>query len=539
MIDCLIIGYNDVAFDTYVSMLRQMGTDKGAYRDLNLAFVTHDGTPYRSMDLLNLFNEPVIASGRRFSNVDFLWPVITYLYTYLMRRGFTASYVNLFQDERQALIDQLASGHVRSVAITTTLYVWMTPILEIVDLVRQYSPQTTIIVGGPYIQNQARALDASTLQNLLDSIGADVYVISTEGEATLARTLDHLRRGVSLAAVPNLVYRDGEQMVQTESRPEENSLADEMVDYSLFPADRFRGFVNLRTAKSCPFACAFCAYPERAGAYTYLSVPLIEQELDGIRRLESVTTLSFIDDTFNVPMKRFKDILRMMIRNNYGFRWNSYLRADHVDAECLELMEQSGCEGVFLGVESGSDRILKAMNKTARRINYETIIPRLRDAGIITHANLIVGFPGETEDTIAESISLIETARPDFYRAQLWYCDPTTPVWRQREALGITGSAFTWSHPTLDSDAACNWVERLFREITGAIWLPQFGFETWSLYYLQRRGMSLDQVKAFVRAFNAGVNAKLLDPHREQVPAELLATMRAAGTLAPAAVMAT
>lgn len=528
MIDCLIVGFNDIDFESYVATVRQMGVEKGAYRDLNLAFITHEKKPYRSMDLLNLFHRETNPSHRPFSNVDFLWPVITYLYSYLTRRGFTADYVNLFQDEKALLVEKLRSGEVRTVVITTTLYVWVAPILEIIDLVRRHSETTKIIVGGPYVHTQARVLEREMLLRLLDSIGADIYVISPEGELTLARVLDALRAGASLATVENLVFRDGATMVQTPERTEDNSLAEDMVDYSLFPVAEYNGFASLRTAKSCPFACAFCAFPDRAGRYSYLPVELVEKELDAICRVGTVSTLTFIDDTFNVPKQRFKEIMRLMIRKGYGFRWNSYLRADHADEECVELMMRSGCEGVFLGVESGSDRILTAMNKTSRRADYLRVIPQLRAAGIISHANVIVGFPGETTDTVRETMELIETARPDFYRAQLWYCDPTTPVWRRREELQITGAAFSWSHPSMDAETAADWVERLFREVTGSTWLPQYGFEPWSLYYLQRRGMPLEQVKGFVRAFNAAVLAKLIDPSREEVPLDALGAIREA-----------
>ena len=91
------------------------------------------------------------------------------------------------------------------------------------------------------------------------------------------------------------------------------------------------------------------------------------------------------------------------------------------------------------------------MNKTSRREDYMRVIPELRDAGIVTHCNLIVGYPGETMESVGETMSLVEIAQPDFYRAQLWYCDPTTPVWEHRSELGIKGSAFRWSHPTMDS----------------------------------------------------------------------------------------
>src|SRR5262249_47072636 len=152
----------------------------------------------------------------------------------------------------------------------------------------------------------------------------------------------------------------------------------------------------------------------------YLSVADVERELDKLAALGTVTTLTFIDDTFNVPKRRFKELLRMMIRNRYDFKWNSFYRADHGDEQAIALMAETGCEGVFLGVESGSDTMLKAMNKTARRKDYLKAIPLLQQHGISCYASLIIGYPGETRETVDETIDLIERAAPDYFRAQLW-----------------------------------------------------------------------------------------------------------------------
>ena len=86
MLDCLIVGFNDVFFKSYVSTVREMGADSIAYRDLNLAFVTHDRKPYRRMDLLNLFRREADPLHRPLSNVEFLWSVILYLSSHLSRR---------------------------------------------------------------------------------------------------------------------------------------------------------------------------------------------------------------------------------------------------------------------------------------------------------------------------------------------------------------------------------------------------------------------------------------------------------------------
>lgn len=513
MIDCLILGHHDADFAEYVRMVRAMDQRSGAYRDLDLAFVEYEGKPYRALDLLSRFQPGWGRPGfRPLFNTDLLWPTITYLGSFLARRGFTFDYVNAFHLEREVLRDKLLAGDVRTVAITTTLYVSPHPILEIVSFIRALDTGVKVVIGGPFIANQATLVeDEASFGRMFELLGGDFYVISQEGESTLAGLLAALRDGGDPAQVPNLAYRGADgRFVRTAAVRESNPLDENPIDYSLFPAAEVGPFVALRTAKSCPFSCAFCGFPQRAGKYVYDDVEGVERHLDALREVGTVTTLTFLDDTFNVPPKRFKELLRMMIRNNYGFYWNSFYRSDHGDAETIDLMARAGCEGVFLGVESGSDAMLKRMNKTSRRHNYLAAIPAFRAAGISTYASLIVGFPGETLETVQESWDLVEEARPDFFRAQLWYCDPMTPIWAQRAEHGVQGSAFNWTHATMDAPTACDLIERLFLEVEGSLWLPQWGFEQWSTFYLQRRGMSLPQVKTFVRRFNDLVREKLV-----------------------------
>jgi anaerobic magnesium-protoporphyrin IX monomethyl ester cyclase len=524
--DCLILGFYDYPFDDFVAMMRAMGEESGAYRDLALAFVEHEGRPQRALDILTrFFYEGRPAPERPFNNADFLWPVVTYLTTYLRRRGFAVDHVNLPHFETAALRGKLA-GDVRTVAITTTLYVSPHPILDLVALVRRYNSTARIVVGGPYVSGQAKTLARDDLSRLLLYLGADVYVLCQEGEATLAAVLEALRQGRPLAGVPNLALVAGEQVEYTPPAAESNSLLENMVDYGLFAPADLGGFVTTRTAKSCPFACAFCGFPERAGDYNYLAVAEVEKEFDAIRALGAVGTVTIIDDTYNVPKGRFKDILRMMIRNRYEFKWNCFYRADQGDAEAIELMAAAGCEGVFLGIESGSDAMLKRMNKRTRREQYRRAIPLLHAAGISTYASLIVGFPGETDETVGETISLIEEARPEFYRAQLWYADPLTPIWRERERYGITGMGFSWAHDTMDAQRACAWIDTMFLQVEGSTWLPQFGFEQWSTFYLQRHGMSREQIGVFLRSFNAVIKHRLVG-QGEATPAELIDNLRA------------
>jgi hypothetical protein len=153
-------------------------------------------------------------------------------------------------------------------------------------------------------------------------------------------------------------------------------------------------------------------------------------------------------------------------------------------------------------------------------------IPLLRAAGVSTHANFIVGFPGETLETVAESVSLIEEAKPDFFRAQLWYADPVTPIWKQKDKYGVKGAAFNWSHNTMDYQTACDLVEQMFINVKNSVWLQQHGFEQWSCFYLKRKGMTMDQIKTFLKCFNAIVKEKLINPENKEIPASLLEDLK-------------
>lgn len=513
--DCLLIGFNDTDFPEFVEMIRGMGEDTGTFRDLNLAFADIDGSPYRCMDLLNrLLEEAGLAAEDPYENCDFVWPVILYLGSYLHKRGFSFDYVNLFHREKESLAAKLATTTYRAIAITTTVYVSPHPIVEIIQFLRSAGVDAPVVVGGPYISNQQKVMPQDDLAMLFSLLGGDIYVISSEGEATLEKVLTRLRAGQGLNDIPNLAVRSGEsEFTFHPLETEKNELADEPVNYRLFGGAEIGEFVSLRTAKSCPFACSFCGFPQRAGKYTYVGLDAVAGELDAIAELGTVSMLTFLDDTFNVPKSRFKDILRLMIERKYGFRWNSFYRSDHGDAETIELMAESGCEGVFLGIESGSDTMLKLMNKSSRRADYAFALQKFREVGITTYGSFIVGFPGETQVTVNETIELIETHAPTFYRAQLYYLDPATPVWRDREKLGISGGGFEWEHPTMTNREASDIIERMFREIKNSTWAPQHGFEDWSIYYLQRRGFSIDEVVSFVAGFNRLVKMKF-EPDR-------------------------
>ncbi len=497
-IDCVVIGYNETPFAEYEALLRGYGADSEAYRDLRFSFVNIND---QNMNYIGLLNHVLkLANGGERKGEDELKScdipnlAAVYLTHYLRMRGYEASYINLFQFEKDALAEYLESDPL-CVAITTTFYLLNLPVNEMVGFIRERNPQTKIVVGGPLIANHLRNYHEEELTVALEDIGADIYVNESQGECTLTLIINALKNGGDLSKVPNIIYRQDGKLKGTPKLPEINSLDENFINWQTFAGEQLGQTVQTRTARSCAFSCSFCNYPERAGKLTLASLETVEKELDSLKRLGYIKNLVFIDDTFNVPLPRFKELCRLMIEKDYQFNWFSYFRCSNSDEEAIDLLARSGCKGVFLGIESGSPTILKNMNKAATVEKYQRGMELLRQYGVLTFASFIMGFPGETEETFRESVDFIKTTKPDYYRAQLWYCEPGTPVERQREKYGIEGEGFVWSHATMESMEAMDHIDRAFLEIKESTWLPQWSFDFWTIPYLLGKGYSLEQFK--------------------------------------------
>jgi radical SAM PhpK family P-methyltransferase len=518
-LDCIVIGYYEPPFREYETLVRQYGVQSTAYRDLRFSFVDIDGAPSNYVDLLNYAYDKSHPSRRAdraeaFLSGDIPNLAAVYLTAFLRARGFSSEYINLFAYEKDRLRDSLTQ-HPLCVAITTTFYVLNQPVIEIVNFIRACNPNVTIVVGGPLVANSFRnarsgaltpdgthAVDEELVALTLEDLGADVFVVEGQGELTLTRIVDALKRGASLSAVPNIAFFDEGRLRITPVEAENNGLDDNTIPWHAFPPDRLGVTLQTRTARSCAFSCSFCNYPTRAGKLTLASLDAIKRELDSMRSLGQVRNVVFIDDTFNVPLARFKDICRLMIDEAYPFRWFSYFRCSNADEEAIELMARSGCTGVFLGIESGSPEILKNMSKAATIEKYASGIRMLREHGILTFASFIAGFPGETAGTIQETIDFMREHRPDYYRVQPWYCEAGTPIERQRAKYGIQGEGFGWSHATMTNTEAMDHIERMFTTIAESNWLPQWSFDFWIIPYLLGRGISLAELKDFMTDAN-------------------------------------
>ncbi len=514
IIDCVLIGSNEMNFSEIESITKLAGTNSAAYRDLSYSFLYYEGKPYTASDIYNslFYNKNILDdsigplnSGNAFSST------ISYLGTYLKRRGINVDYINSFNTGKAALAKMLTENTVLSVGITTTLYVTIHPIIEIISFVKKYNPDAKIIIGGPFIHNQVRIKNKRELEYIFNSVKGDFYICNSQGEEALVNTINAIKDNRPFDNIMNVYYKKQNEYVINGFFEEENNLSQNMVDWNLFKGSA-NLMVNTRTSISCPYSCAFCTFPKRSGKYLTASLSDIENELDTLNSLGTVTSVNFIDDTFNIPPNRFKEILHMFIRKKYSFKWFAFYRCQFADRETIELLKESGCEGVFLGIESGSNKILENMNKSATIEKYQKGLELLNEYGITSFASFIVGFPGETYETFQETLKFIKECNPTYYRAQVWYYDPWTPITERKDEFKLEGSQFDWKHSTMDSSTACELVEKMILTVNNSTFVPGHNFDFSSVINLMHRGMTFDRVKMFLNTFNDCVKEKITNP---------------------------
>ena len=157
----------------------------------------------------------------------------------------------------------------------------------------------------------------------------------------------------------------------------------------------------------------------------------VVDEMQLVHDKYGVDQVTFYDDAFTVDRQRVLQICEELHARNLDMTWDCGTRVDMVDRELMKTMHDAGCIAVWLGVESGSEAILGAMNKRIKLDQTRKAYKDAHDVGLLTIANTVLGFPGETEQTAWETIRFIKELNPDdvgFYVATPY---PGTPMYDQ------------------------------------------------------------------------------------------------------------
>jgi radical SAM superfamily enzyme YgiQ (UPF0313 family) len=277
------------------------------------------------------------------------------------------------------------------------------PVKEVVAGCRSLSKATIVLGGAGY---------SIFPDSALSFLGADMG-IQGEGEMVFPGLIERMERGASLSGLAGL-YLPG-QGLRGKRTFAKNLDTLPFPDTELWPlpSPKENLWMPVQTRRGCPLSCSYCSTGTIEGRVIRKHSPeAIVQWISG-RRKAGVHQFYFVDNTFNLPPSHAKEICRKLIDHGLNIRWWSILYPKHVDKELVGLMARAGCEQVSMGFESGSERILKNMNKRFAPKEVRQISELLSEHGIRRMGFLLFGSPGETRESVEESLVFADSLKLD------------------------------------------------------------------------------------------------------------------------------
>ncbi|NVK64088.1 MAG: B12-binding domain-containing radical SAM protein [Flavobacteriales bacterium] len=297
-------------------------------------------------------------------------------------------------------------------------YVNLMTKVKIIHLIRKIRSSeglasTKIVLGGPDITyNEENYLEA----------GADFLVIG-EGEETFTELVQCLKSNDSLEDVNGLTYRQQGEIKRNKPR-----IRVKEVDFlplpnrSRFPIEKYlatwkkahgKSALNVSTQRGCPYTCKWCSTAVYGQSYRRRSPEKVVEELKTLMETYQPDTFWFVDDVFTVSHKWMRGFAEAMKAADLKVQYECITRAERMNEEIIQILKETGCFRVWIGAESGSQKIIDAMD---RRVDIDVVRDQLiatRKAGIETGTFIMVGYPGETYDDILKTATYLESALPD------------------------------------------------------------------------------------------------------------------------------
>ncbi len=278
-------------------------------------------------------------------------------------------------------------------------------------------------------------------------------VIRGEFEITVRETALALNRGTPLPEVAGLSFREGEGIRVNPDRPFDFDLDRwPLPDRETVPIEKYqtaqyqgRKGTFMLSSRGCPHRCTFCLWPgTMVGRDFRARAPeSVVDEMEHLVRHYGVDDIYFDDDTMTIDRERILKICRLIQERDLKVHWISMGRVDNIDEELLDEMRKAGCDNMYLGVESGSEEILKRLKKGISLNQVERAFRMARRAGIRTQAFFMLGGPGETKETLKQTIDFAVRLDPDNAQFAAAVPYPGTEMYEESLRKGYL-KATTW-----------------------------------------------------------------------------------------------
>jgi radical SAM superfamily enzyme YgiQ (UPF0313 family) len=286
--------------------------------------------------------------------------------------------------------------------------------LALLSSAKEKATHLAIAVYGPVVQH---------VRNRLRREASLDYVLDGEPDEAVAE----LAAGRAEAEILGLSYRRGPGWAETPSRPFHKDLDRlpfpgwELLPYKEYtlPRSSLRRaapYLPMLTSRGCPFGCQYCPYPIGQGErWRFRSPANVVEEIEHLVRRLGIEHIIFRDPMFSMRQDRVVAICDEIRRRGLSFRWNCETRVDCLNEETLRAMKAAGCEGINFGVESAEVAIqANSGRKPIAQEKFLAMVALCRRLKIRTFAFFLVGLPGDTVETVLETIGFALRLQPDW-----------------------------------------------------------------------------------------------------------------------------
>lgn len=309
---------------------------------------------------------------------------------------------------------------------------------HIAKISKELNSSCFVVMGGPHAT--VKADEILKISPYVD------YVIRGEGENTMLELIRHIEsEHHGLVEINGLSYRQDGEIKHNSSREITKNLDKfNFPDRSILMNEKkytSEDMGLIMTSRGCPYACAYCATDTKK--VSYVSINSLVNEIKFVKGKYGTTQFSFKDDSFTVSKKRVDELCDKLINEKLNLNWECNTRVNLIDENLLGKMKKAGCNSIKVGIESGSDRILKMMNKGITHDQVRTAAKLLRKAGIHWTGYFMMGVPGETIEDVYKTLNFMYEIKPDFASIGVYEPFPGTPMFIDGISRGLVKCEMT------------------------------------------------------------------------------------------------
>ncbi len=371
-------------------------------------------------------------------------------------------------------------------------------IKHVITDIKQQNPTATIVMGGPHDW-------AKTSNDVFNLIPGIDYVVQQEGEETFIKLIDCISGNKDPKSVKGIIFKDKKNnIVETPLRPPVVMEKLPLPAWELMglPSAKRLPVLPIETSRGCPYHCVYCSDVTFWGKPArYHSIERVINEIIQDAAKYKTVTFRFADSCFSAPPERCAALCDAIYENcikiGIPVKWSSYARIENLSPSLLEKMKRSGCVALDVGLESASRELLKKMGKKYDPEMAVNIAKTAKELNILINYNILIGFPGETQDTLKATTDLIQRSAPNTYACCPFSLLPNSTISDQREKYGITGNLLSWQHATMTSEEANEAQFKIAREINNSTCF--LGGEHFACY-LSSVGFSTQDIAGLFRA---------------------------------------